>query len=71
MIYNVVFLIGLYVENFIDVAKRELAEECDYLREAECSTKFRSVILLKNADKIRLLVTLSLLCLGFGKIALK
>lgn len=31
----------LYVDNLMKVARRELAWECDYVREAECSEKFR------------------------------
>ncbi len=37
---------GLYVENTITVLKRELLDECDYVREAECYKKFTE--LLKN-----------------------
>ena len=32
---------GLYVENVMNVARVELAWECNYVREAECSEKFR------------------------------
>ncbi len=32
---------AMYVDNVMKVARRELAWECDYNREAECSTKFR------------------------------
>ncbi len=35
---------GLYVENAVDVARRELAWEVDYTREAEWSRKFRNVL---------------------------
>jgi aarF domain-containing kinase len=34
----------LYVENVIDVMKRELLDECDYNREAECMEKFSAFI---------------------------
>ena len=34
-------LTGLYVDKALDVARRELAWECDYIREAKCSEKFR------------------------------
>ena len=36
--------VGLYVESVMRVARKELAWECDYLREAECATKFRWVL---------------------------
>lgn len=39
---------GLYVDSVIEVAKKELAWEVDYMREAECSKKFRE--LLKDDD---------------------
>ncbi|KAH3711877.1 hypothetical protein DPMN_071552 [Dreissena polymorpha] len=35
---------GLYVDSVIKVAKKELAWEVDYLREAECSEKFRELL---------------------------
>ena len=35
---------GLYVENVISVLKRELLDECDYKREAECNEKFSKLI---------------------------
>ena len=31
---------GLYVENLVTVMKRELSDECDYVREADCYQKF-------------------------------
>lgn len=34
----------LYIDSFIDVAKRELALECDYRREAEYSERFRELL---------------------------
>lgn len=37
-------LIGMYVESVIDVAKLELGWECDYLREAECARRFRTLL---------------------------
>ena len=37
---------GMYVDSVIKVAKRELAWEVDYVREAECGTRFRCVSLL-------------------------
>ncbi len=35
---------GMYVENVIKVVKRELMDECDYKREAECYEKFTQLI---------------------------
>uniref|UniRef100_A0A3Q2YNL0 Atypical kinase COQ8A, mitochondrial n=1 Tax=Hippocampus comes TaxID=109280 RepID=A0A3Q2YNL0_HIPCM len=35
---------GLFPEHMIDVMRRELALECDYLREAQCAKKFRSLL---------------------------
>ncbi|CAG5136898.1 unnamed protein product, partial [Candidula unifasciata] len=35
---------GLYVKSIIATAKRELAWEVDYIREAECSKRFRELI---------------------------
>nr|KAG5695949.1 hypothetical protein BaRGS_017530 [Batillaria attramentaria] len=35
---------GLYVDSVIKVAKRELAWEVDYVREAECSNRFRELL---------------------------
>ena len=32
---------GLYADKALKVARRELAWECDYVREANCSEKFR------------------------------
>lgn len=34
----------LYVDNVIAVMKRELLDECDYIREANCSIKFSKLI---------------------------
>ena len=36
-----VFPKGLYVDNAIAVARVELAWETDYIREAECTERFR------------------------------
>ena len=33
--------LGLFPEHLIDVMRRELALECDYIREAQCAKKFR------------------------------
>ncbi|XP_066254103.1 atypical kinase COQ8B, mitochondrial [Euwallacea similis] len=35
---------GMFLENLMAVAKRELAWEVDYLREAECTKKFKSIL---------------------------
>eukprot|EP00057_Strongylocentrotus_purpuratus_P015522 XP_011669996.1 PREDICTED: aarF domain-containing protein kinase 4 [Strongylocentrotus purpuratus] len=35
---------GLYAESAIEVAKKELGWEVDYIREAECSEKFRHLV---------------------------
>ncbi|XP_037100377.1 atypical kinase COQ8A, mitochondrial isoform X1 [Syngnathus acus] len=35
---------GLFPEHMIDVMRRELALECDYLREARCAKKFRELL---------------------------
>jgi len=37
---------GLYVDSALAVARKELAWEVDYKREAACSKKFRLVIVL-------------------------
>ncbi len=34
----------LFIDNFIEVAKKELALECDYRREAEYSERFRHLL---------------------------
>ncbi|XP_014287161.1 atypical kinase COQ8B, mitochondrial [Halyomorpha halys] len=39
-----VFPEGLFLEKMIEVAKRELAWEVDYVREAECTRKFRELV---------------------------
>ncbi|TRY98124.1 hypothetical protein DNTS_028485 [Danionella cerebrum] len=35
---------GLFPEHLIDVMRRELALECDYIREAKCARKFRELL---------------------------
>uniref|UniRef100_A0A8C5HT44 Atypical kinase COQ8A, mitochondrial n=1 Tax=Gouania willdenowi TaxID=441366 RepID=A0A8C5HT44_GOUWI len=35
---------GLFPEHLIDVMRRELALECDYIREAQCANKFRELL---------------------------
>lgn len=39
-----VFPEGLFLEKMIEVAKKELAWEVDYIREAECTRKFRELV---------------------------
>ncbi|CAH1160069.1 unnamed protein product [Phaedon cochleariae] len=39
-----VFPKGMFLENLMTVAKRELAWEVDYVREAECTKKFRDLL---------------------------
>lgn len=46
--------LGLFPEHLIDVTRRELSLECDYIREARCARKFRwvsqSALLMNNFD---------------------
>lgn len=35
---------GMYIENVIKVMKRELLDECDYVREAQCNRKFSELL---------------------------
>ncbi|KAL2082328.1 hypothetical protein ACEWY4_022146 [Coilia grayii] len=35
---------GLFPEHLIDVMRRELALECDYIREAQCAKKFKELL---------------------------
>ena len=35
---------GMFIDNLVDVAKRELAWEVDYEREAECTKKFKQLL---------------------------
>lgn len=39
-----VFPKGLFIDNIVKVAKRELAWEVNYLREAECTKKFKTLL---------------------------
>lgn len=39
-----IFPKGMFLENLMSVAKRELAWEVDYFREAECTNKFRELL---------------------------
>lgn len=41
---------GLYLENTIKVMTEELDEECDYLREAECGIKMKSLLARNGHD---------------------
>ncbi|OMH82262.1 AarF domain-containing protein kinase 4 [Zancudomyces culisetae] len=43
---------GMYLENSIRVARKELAWECDYLREAECNRKFVDIFTGSTVFKI-------------------
>ncbi|XP_046751518.1 atypical kinase COQ8B, mitochondrial [Diprion similis] len=42
-IWNI-FPEGMFIDNVVEVAKRELAWEVDYVREAECTRKYRDLI---------------------------
>ncbi|VDM55197.1 unnamed protein product [Angiostrongylus costaricensis] len=39
-----IFPKGLFLEKFVEVARKELAEECDYMREARAMQKFRELL---------------------------
>ncbi|CAK6974968.1 atypical kinase COQ8B%2C mitochondrial isoform X2 [Scomber scombrus] len=41
---SVVMPEGLFADSSLEVLQRELAWECDYVREAECAKKFRSLL---------------------------
>lgn len=34
----------MFIDNLVDVAKRELSWEVDYAREAECTKKFKNIL---------------------------
>lgn len=34
----------MFIDSLVDVAKRELAWEVDYVREAECTKKFKELL---------------------------
>lgn len=34
----------MFIDNLVEVAKRELAWEVDYIREAECTRKYRKLM---------------------------
>lgn len=35
---------GMFIDNIVEVAKKELAWEVDYVREAECTRKFKRLL---------------------------
>lgn len=35
---------GMFIDNIVQVAKKELSWEVDYLREAECTKKFKQLL---------------------------
>ena len=37
-------MLGLFIDNLVEVAKRELGWEVDYDRERECTKKFRELL---------------------------
>lgn len=39
-----VFPKGMFIDNIVEVAKKELAWEVDYVREAECTRKFKTLL---------------------------
>ncbi|XP_047543986.1 atypical kinase COQ8B, mitochondrial [Vanessa atalanta] len=39
-----VFPKGLFIDNIVEVAKKELSWEVDYVREAECTKKFKQIL---------------------------
>ncbi|XP_029043307.1 atypical kinase COQ8B, mitochondrial isoform X1 [Osmia bicornis bicornis] len=39
-----IFPKGMFIDNLVEVAKRELAWEVDYIREAECTRKYRKLM---------------------------
>ncbi|XP_072930789.1 atypical kinase COQ8B, mitochondrial [Epargyreus clarus] len=39
-----VFPKGMFIDNIVEVAKKELAWEVDYIREAECTRKFKQLL---------------------------
>lgn len=34
----------MFIDNIVEVAKKELAWEVDYIREAECTRKFKQML---------------------------
>lgn len=39
-----IFPKGMFIDNIVEVAKKELAWEVDYIREAECTRKFKKLL---------------------------
>ncbi|KAF3427913.1 hypothetical protein E2986_00180 [Frieseomelitta varia] len=39
-----IFPKGMFIDNVVDVAKRELAWEVDYIREAECTRRYKQLV---------------------------
>lgn len=39
-----IFPEGMFIDNIVIVAKRELAWEVDYIREADCTRKFKQLL---------------------------
>lgn len=46
------FPAGMFIDNIVKVAKRELAWEVDYLREAEFTTNFKEMIKMHEQFKV-------------------
>lgn len=42
--YTDTYFVGLFIDNLVEVAKRELSWEVDYKREKECTKKFRELL---------------------------
>lgn len=42
--YSIFHLTGMYIDNLVEVAKRELSWEVDYEREKECTRKFKQLL---------------------------
>jgi aarF domain-containing kinase len=38
------FVSAFFIDNLVTIAKRELAWEVDYVREAECTKKFQQLL---------------------------
>lgn len=39
-----IFPEGMFIDNVVEVANRELAWEVDYIREAKCSKKYKKLV---------------------------
>jgi aarF domain-containing kinase len=53
---------GLFLDSTIKATKAELADECDYLREAECARRFRKE--LEGDDRFEVMKVVGDLCTG-------